>query len=358
MTSPETTTWVSDRLPTGIVHLDAAGAGRVSTATLAAEVAHLRAEAELGAYVAQALAEPLVAVGREALGALVGLTGADTCFVEGASVAFATVLAAWPLPSGARIGYTPGEYGANARVLRRLAAERAWELVLLPVDAHGRVLDVPAGLDLVTFPQVSSQRGIAQPVDAVRDSGVPLLLDVAQSLGQVPVPAGCAAYVGTSRKWLCGPRGVGFAVVRPDVQATLVEPPTLAPALEHGMRRWESQEAHIAGRVGLAVAAREWSAALVPVVLARAAHARRILDGVAGWQVREPADEPTGITTLEGGDPVGTREGLLEEGFVLSAIPAARADDLAGPVLRISTAAWVQDAELDALAEALARRTK
>lgn len=347
--------WVDARVPASVVHLDVAGCGRPSRAVLAAEVGHLEQEAEQGAYVAQARAQPVVDAGRDALGALVGLTGADVCFLDGAATAFATLLAAWPLPRGARIGFTPGEYGANARVLRRLARERDWELVLLPVDADGRVLAVPVGLDLVTLPHVASQRGTVQPVRDVLAEGVPLLLDVAQSLGQVPVPAGCAAYVGTSRKWLCGPRGVGFAVVRPEVQAGLEEPPTLAPTHSDGMQRWEAQEAHVAGRVGLAVAAQEWDPSLVAVVAERAAYARQRLDGVGGWQVREPLAEPSGLTTLQGGDPVATRAHLLDEGFVTSAIPASRADELTGPVLRVATAAWVTEAELDALATVLAR---
>jgi len=347
--------WVDARVPTSVVHLDVAGCGRPSRAVLAAEVAHLQQEAELGAYVAQAHAAPAMDAGRDALGAMVGLAGTDVCFVDGAGTAFATLLAAWPLLRGARIGYTAGEYGANARALRRLARERDWALVLLPVDADGRVVAVPAGLDLVTFPQVASQRGTAQPVRDVLAEGVPLLLDVAQSLGQVPVPAGCAAYVGTSRKWLCGPRGVGFAVVSPQVQIGLEEPPTLAPTHGDGMLRWESQEAHVAGRVGLAVAAQEWEPSLAAVVEQRSSYAREVLDGVAGWRVREPVAAPTGITTLEGGDPGATRSRLLIEGFVTSAIPASRADELTGPVLRVSTAAWVTEAELDALSGALAR---
>jgi pyridoxal 5-phosphate dependent beta-lyase len=184
------------------------------------------------------------------------------------------------------------------------------------------------------------------------------LLDVAQSLGQTPVPPGCAAYVGTSRKWLCGPRGVGFAVVDPAVQTALREPPTLAPTLGTGMRRWESQEAHVAGRVGLAVAAQQWEPGLLELVHELAAHARAVLDDVAGWRVREPVSEATGITTLVGGDPFATRAGLLEDGFVTSAIPVSRSDDLDLPVLRVSTAAWVSPAELDALAGALSARTK
>lgn len=347
--------WVAARVPTDLVHLDVAACGRPSASVLAAEVAHLQAEAVQGGYVAAAAAAPLVDAGRAALAAAVGLSGADLCFTEGAGEAFATLLEAWPLPPGSRIGVTAGEYGANARLLRRLAPQRGWQLELLPVDDQGRVTDVPAGLALVTFPHVASQRGAVQPVAAVQATGTPLLLDVAQSLGQVPVPAGCAAYVGTSRKWLCGPRGVGFAVVDPAVQAVLEEPPTLAPAHGDGMLRWESQEAHVAGRVGLAVAAQEWSPQVAQAGVALAPYARRVLDGAGPWRVRERADAPSGITTLTGGDPVAARAALLAQGLLVSAVPRSRADDLDGPVLRVATAAWLERAHLDALAVALSR---
>ena len=349
------TTWNGDRVETGVVHLDIAGCGRISRSALAAEVGHLQAEAEVGGYVAMGEAARVVDGGRVALAAMVGLAGGDLCFLDGAGTAFATLLEAWPLHRGARVGFTPSEYGANARRLRRLAAERGWELVSLPVDADGRVLHVPAGLDLVTFPQVASQRGVLQPVEEVLATGTPLLLDVAQSLGQVPVPAGCAAYVGTSRKWLCGPRGVGFAVVAPEVQASLTEPATLAPAHGGGMLRWEVQEAHIAGQVGLAVAAQQWSPSVGQASVTIAAYARQVLEGIAGWRVREDVEEPTAITTLSGGDPFATRIALQKAGFVTSVVPASRSDDLDEPVLRVSTGAWVEPAHLDALARELTR---
>lgn len=350
--------WVEDRMPTRVVHLDAAAAGRVSRAVLDAEIAHLHREAALGAYVAAEQAAARIDEGRGALAAMVGLTGADVAFTDGAGTAFATLLAAWPLSRGARIGTVPSEYGANALALQQLSRERGWALVLLPVDDDGRITGVPPDLDLVTFPQIASQRGIAQPVEDVFATGTPLLLDAAQSLGQVPVPPGCAAYVGTSRKWLCGPRGVGFMLVDPVVQAALTEPPTLAPAHGSGMLRWEAQEAHVAGRVGLATAAEQWLPELSGTALACAAQARRLLDGVAGWTVREPVDEPTAITTLVGNDPVTTRTALLEHGFITSAVPTSRSADLTAPVLRISTAAWVEPAQLDDLARALSEATR
>jgi pyridoxal 5-phosphate dependent beta-lyase len=300
--------WVADRLDADVLHLDTAACGRVSRSALQAQLDHLTAEASRGGYVAEEQAGPLLDSGRDALAALVGLSGADVAFSEGAGASFAVLLAAWPLPRGARIGTLDSEYGGNARVLHGLAAARGWDLVRLPVDAHGRVAGVPADLDLVTFPQVASQRGVAQPVQDVLASGVPLLLDVAQSLGQTAVPPGCAAYVGTSRKWLCGPRGVGFAVVDPSWQRRLADPPTLNAVVQTGVRRWESPEAHVAGRVGLAVAAREWTPAWCPSVprgrrSARAARRRR---GLAGRGAGRRADRHH---DLVGGRPVRPRAG-------------------------------------------------
>ena len=342
--------WVSARLTCEVVHLDAAAAGRPSTAVLEAQVAHLRTEAARGGYVAEAEAAEQIDAGRARLGGLLGLTGADVALLDGAGTAFAALLAAEPLPAGARVGTVMGEYGANALALRRLAAERGWHLVPLPVDALGRVTGVPAGLDLVTFPQVASQRGVAQPVREVLATGVPLVLDVAQSLGQVPVPAGCAAYVGTSRKWLCGPRGIGFLAVAPDHAERLGRPPTLSP--DDDLRRFDTQEAHVAGRVGLAVAAQEWQPEVAEPGLRLARTARELLADT-GWRVVEPLEEPTAITTLEGGDPFAARAALLARGILVSAVPTSRADDLSRPVLRVSTAAWNSPADLRALAGAL-----
>ena len=352
--------WVEDRLEMDLLHLDVAACGVVSHQVFEAEIDYLRAEAARGGYVAELEATPRIDAGRAALASMIGLAGGDVAFSEGGGASFAALLDAWPLTPRARIGTVPSEYGGNARVLADRAAGRGWQLVRLDVDDLGRVQRVPAGLDLVTFPHVASQRGVAQPVAEVLASGVPLLLDVAQSLGQTAVPTGAAAYVGTSRKWLCGPRGVGFAVVDPIWQRRLTDPPTLQVTVYDDVRRFESPEAHIAGRVGLARAAQQWSPALLPAVQAAAAAARVLLHHAGGWQVVEPLDEPTGITTLlppDGVDVVATRGALLADGFVTSAVPASRAQDLTGPVLRVSTAAWVTPGDLDRLAAALSRST-
>jgi pyridoxal 5-phosphate dependent beta-lyase len=347
--------WVADRVPTDLVHLDAAAAGRVSGQVLEAQVAHLRVEPAVGAYVAETAAD--LVPGRAALGALLGLGAGDVFFSEGAAQAFGVLLDAWPLPAGARVGTVAGEFGGHARLLARKAQGNGWELVPLPVDELGRVTSVPSGLDLVSLPQIASHRGVQQPMAEVLAAGVPVLLDVAQSAGQVEVPAGAAAYVGTSRKWLCGPRGVGFGAVAPAWQERLAEAVTLKHHESAGMARYDSAEGNVAGRVGLSVAARSWSPALVPVIAAAAAAARVLLDGAGGGRVVEPVDEATGITTLRHAttDPVPVRDRLLTQGFLTGVVPTHRAADLDGPLLRVATHAWVTPGDLDSLASALHR---
>lgn len=349
--------WVDDRVLCDVVHLDVAAAGRPSRAVLEAEVAHLRREAAVGAYVAEEEAD--LGPGRAALGALVGLAADDVFFAEGSSAAYGVLLRAWPLGRGARVGTVPGEYGGHALRLAETAAMRGWEVVPLPVDGLGRVVGVPDGLDLVSLPLVPSHRGIRQPAEDVIASGVPVLLDVAQAAGQTDVPGGAAAYTGTSRKWLCGPRGVGFGAVAPGWSDALAEPATLRRHVATSTARYDSTESHVAGRVGLCLAARTWSPALVAVAQKAGAAARVLLEGAGGWQVVEPVDEPTGLTTLRhpDADPAVVRARLRSEGFLTSAVPPQRAEELAQALLRVSTAPWVTPGDLEALAGALDRRT-
>jgi pyridoxal 5-phosphate dependent beta-lyase len=85
--------------------------------------------------------------------------------------------------------------------------------------------------------------------------------------------------------------------------------------------------------------------------------ARELLDGVAGWRVIEPLDEPTATTTLvppEGTDVAATRARLLADGIVTTAVPQQRAPgEMTGPVLRVSPHLDARLDDLHALAVAL-----
>lgn len=394
--------WLAARSGLRVTHLDTAAAGVSSDAVLAAQTAHLATEASIGSYLAQfeIAAEPL-ATARGTLAGLLdpALRAGDVVFHHSAAAALAALLAAWPLPRGGRVGIVPSDFRSNWLALLARAARDDLRLVDLPTLPGGQIDvdqlargDGPAaldGLDLVMFPQVPSQRGLVQPAAEVaalcRDAGVPLLLDVAQSLGQVDVAAagatgGVTAFAGTARKWLCGPRGVGFIAVRPD----FVERLGLATASDYsagwepdasaaggnrlvpapGVDRFQVGEAPVAARLGFAVALAEHAEAGPGAVRARihalAAATRRRLDGLAGWRLGEDVDSRCGIVTLRppaGIDPAAVRARLARDDRILTtAIDHGRARD-AVPVLRVSPPVHATLADLDRLAEALESQT-
>ena len=349
-------------------HLDSAASSRQSHHALEAAAHHARHEAELGGYVAEAAADDLLQQGRSVLGGLVGMAAADVAFVESAQAALIALLSGWRLPPGTRVACLPGEYAPTIAQLRAIGLRPE----PLPVDGLGRADvdgiarllsdDPPAVLHLT---HIGSHRGLLQPAADVvrlcREAGVPIVLDAAQSLGHVDSDLGADAVYGTSRKWLAGPRGVGFLCVRPWLAAQLTpvlpEPEGVPP-----MRAFESGEAHVAGRVGLVVAVGEHLAAGPHRARERLAAlggaTRQLLDGVGGWRVVEPPDEPTATTTLvppDGVDVVDTRTRLLvERGIVTSAIGPERAPgEMTGPVLRISPHLDASIDDLEALAAAL-----
>jgi len=339
------------------VHLDSAACSRQSFAAIDAATSHARREAEVGGYVAAQEATQALAAGRAAVGTLTGMTADDVVFTTGASHALDLLLSAWP---GERreIACVPGEFGPNLAVM----AVNGYKPSLLPVDSLGRVtvddfaswmaVEAPSLVHLTVVP---SHRGIAQPLPEIaatcREYGVPLVVDAAQGLGHIDCAVAADAIYGTSRKWLAGPRGVGVLAVHPDRVATL------RPRLPLG-----EGEANIAARVGFSVAIAEHVAYEPVQMRARLAEAGRLtrtaLADLDGWQVVEPVDSPTAITTLaptDGADVEQIRAELIaRHGIVATVAGPDRAPfELSAAVLRLSPHVDVAEDDLMTFARAL-----
>lgn len=365
--------WRAARPQPAGIHLDSAACSRQSFAVIDAVAQHARHEAELGGYVAAAAAEPVLAAGRTAIAALTGRAGEDVVFTTGSTHALDLLLGSWP---GRRtLACAPGEYGPNLAVM----AANGFEVHALPVDTLGRVIveqaremltaDPPA---LVHLTGVGSHRGVAQPlhelVHGCRGLGIPVVLDAAQAFGQIDCAVGADAVYSSSRKWMAGPRGVGFLAVAPELAGRLIRrlPPPDWDVAVGVLESFEHHEANVAARLGFSLAVGEYVAAGPAAVRARLAElgtaARIAVDGVAGWRVVEPVDEPTAITTLvppDHVDPVAVREWLTgERGIVTTvALPARAPFELSGPVLRISPHVDATEADLEMFVAALADGT-
>jgi pyridoxal 5-phosphate dependent beta-lyase len=188
-------------------------------------------------------------------------------------------------------------------------------------------------------------------------------VDAAQALGHVDTAVGADVIYATSRKWLTGPRGIGLlAVAGPYWDRLQVDlPPPLAGSSP--MQALESHEAHVAGRVGLAEAARLYLAAGPDRVRARLREVgratRQALGSLPGWEVAGTVDAPcatTGLRPLAGQDPVAVRQWLLaEHRIVTTAAGVFRAPgEMTGPLLRVSPHVDCSAAALRTLCGALA----
>ncbi len=373
--------WRERRPPAQRIHLDSAAAGRSSRATLAATAAHAEREAVTGAYVAAAEAEPVLAEGQAGLGRLLGVPAAGVTFVPSAEAALDILLAIWPLDAGNKQGdavaVVPSEWGPNlhafaARGLRiteiATHGDGAVDLAALERMLAGAPTRRPA---LVHLDQVTSHRGLVQPVAAVaalcRAAGVPLWVDAAQALGHVDTACGADAVYATSRKWLTGPRGVGaIAVTEPwwdrlRISASELER-SVWPADSSPLWLIGAGEANVAAWVGLCTAVAEYSEAGPAQVWDRLAavgrQTREALAGLPGWEVADAVDAPSAIVALRptnGQDVAGTRARLLaEHGIVTTAGSVLRAPrDMTEPLLRISPHVDCTPSDLDRLRQAL-----
>jgi hercynylcysteine S-oxide lyase len=306
------------------------------------------------------------------------MPAAGLAFTENAHAALDALLATWPLPDGGVVAILPSEWGPNLHALERRGL-RAVELGtqsggMLDIADLERVLagSPPA---LVHLTQVPAHRPLVQPVAEAaarcRAAGVPLWVDAAQAAGHVNAAAAADAVYGTSRKWLTGPRGVGFLGVAERWWDRLLVDPS---ELERGAQPegtspvWflESNEAHVAGRIGLCNAIRELTEIGPGLVWRRLAavgrQTREMLADLPGWAVLPeavPAGAGCAITALRplaGQDVRAVRARLLDEqGIVTTASATSRAPrEMTEPLLRVSPHVDCTPDDLTLLRKALA----
>ena len=154
---------------------------------------------------------------RELFAGLLGTTADHIAVTASTTTGCQIVLSGLRLGPGDEIVTTDEEHfgllgplhvsGARVRVAatRGRPEEEALAAVLAEVGPRTR---------LVALSHVSWVTGNLLPVDAIKaETGLPLLVDGAQSAGAVPVAMGEIDYYTVSgQKWLCGPDATGAAV--------------------------------------------------------------------------------------------------------------------------------------------------
>lgn len=212
-----------------VVHLNTAGAGLMSSATLNAIQRFTAVEAQMGSYETELAYEELLNVDLYRVTAgLLNAQPSQIGFFSSATEAWTSILSKLQFPRGKRVWVSTSEYAANLIFFNYLKLSREIRVEVIPTTATSP-LDlewVQRHLDedvfLVSVSHLPSCCGVINPVEALggllKGSNALYVVDACQSLGQLPLDVRdirCDLLTGAGRKFLCGPRGSGIAYVSP-----------------------------------------------------------------------------------------------------------------------------------------------
>lgn len=178
---------------------------------------------EYGGHVAQGDAIEAYESTRRRLGELLEANPNDLAFTRNATDGINLVAARFPLSPGDEVITTTEEH--PAMVIPWLAAcDRAGATLRFvkpdpePEKLMANISEVlGSNTRGIALSHVSCETGKRLPVERLRDSipgDVAILVDASQSVGQFPVSVpdlNADFVIGNGHKWLCGPKGTGFA---------------------------------------------------------------------------------------------------------------------------------------------------
>lgn len=210
-----------------LVHLNNAGAALQPAPVRAAVQRHLELEHEIGGYEASEARVDELRGAYDAVGALLGASGRNVAMQQNSTVAFTQAFAAFDLRPGDLILTSRADYASNQ--IMYLALSRRWgvEIVRAP-DAPEGGIDPQAVRELVgrrrptllALSWIPTNSGLVQPAEAIgeicHEAGVPYIVDACQAVGQMPIDVGrlhCDYLAAATRKFMRGPRGLGFLYV-------------------------------------------------------------------------------------------------------------------------------------------------
>src|SRR5229473_3921878 len=209
------------------IHFNNAGSGLMPRVVLEAITAHLNREANVGGYESADDAEALVAEAYADVAKILGAQSHNIAVVENSTVAFFQALSAFDFNPSDVIVTTRNDYISNQLAYLSLAQRHGVE-VRRAADLASGGADPQSVQDLLCDPRVRllavtwvpTNSGLMQPVETLggiaEAAGVPYLVDACQAVGQIPVDVAklrCDFLSATARKFLRGPRGIGFLYV-------------------------------------------------------------------------------------------------------------------------------------------------
>lgn len=331
-------------------YLNAGTNGPLARATVAAMTEQLESDLA-GGRSGIAWGEHVLALREEVRAGLAAIIGVDPTLLaitESTTRGCATVFTGLGLTAEDEIvitgdehfGLTGSAYASGARVVVTDAEEEA---LLAAVTPRTR---------LIAASHILWTTGRRLDLEGVREaSGVPVLVDGAQSVGAVEVDARpFDFYTVSAQKWLCGPEPSGALYVRDPERLRVVAPGYLAQSSyepsgafvpKEGAARFDSgwtATPVLAGLLAALAARPDWQYERAAEMAARC---RELLEGIV--EVVTPPGHSTLVSFRPNGDPAELVAELGRRGVIVRELPGRN-------LVRASVGWWTNDEDLQRLA--------
>ena len=370
-----------------VAHFNNAGSALPPNAVVEAQISHLQLEAAIGGYEAANQESARVAAVYDSVARLINAKSQEIAVVENATVAWDMAFYALKFEPGDRILTAEAEYAANYVAYLQVAKRTGAVVEVIPSASTGETSPdaLAAMMDdrvkLVSITHVPTNGGLVNPASEIgriaKRHAALYLLDACQSVGQMPVDVAeiqCDMLSATGRKYLRGPRGVGFLYVRESLIPTM-EPPIVdhfaanwtgldSYELRPDARRFENWENNYAAKLGLGAAV-DYALdigmdAIWDRVRVLADDLRRRLRETNGITVQDIGQEQGGIVTFSSDheDSADIKQRLASQGINISVSgPSSTLIDSTRrnlpPLCRASVHYYNDEAEIDRLMAAL-----
>lgn len=223
-----------------LIHFNNAGASLIPNPVRDAMLGYLQYEANFGAYETATKFSAQVNHVYDAIAELVNAENKEIAILENATAAWHMAFHSLNFKEGDIILTCEAEYASNYISFLQAKKRRGIEIKVIPSDESGQVdlvelekMIIPR-VKLIAVTHIPTNGGLVNPAEAIgqiaNKNNIPFLLDACQSVGQVPIDVqkiGCDFLSATGRKYLRGPRGIGFLYVKKSWLEAGIEPPFL-----------------------------------------------------------------------------------------------------------------------------------